>query len=351
NRGNDHESFRKRAVVEYTLPSLENVIQLVLDEDLQRVLRSYKEQHEQIPKETPNLKVVIASTWRSGSTLLGEIISSYPGAFYHYEPLIFLGMKQFDKQDSQNDKVSKLLENLLYCNYTNAKDYLEFAYGNTEIFIRNKRLWNLCSTMSRFKCYMPENIGKLCSLFPLQVMKVVRVRLELLGPLLEDSNTKVIWLVRDPRGVMNSRTLSVTWCTSESCKKPKHLCSDLLQDYNTYINLKKEYPNQVMLIRYEDLAKDTISKTKLVFDFLGLNMHSNVKTYLNEHLNSEFEAPWSTIHNPERQSKKWMKLIPWNTVVHTQHYCRPVMKLLGYRAFTYKDELSSGNALQLLNVP
>ncbi|RXG71980.1 hypothetical protein Avbf_05038 [Armadillidium vulgare] len=100
NRGNDLESFRKRAVVEYTLPSLENVIQSVLDEDLQRVLRSYKEQHEQIPKETPNeggyrfhLEVRVNT--------LGEIISSYPGAFYHYEPLIFLGMKQFDKQDSQ----------------------------------------------------------------------------------------------------------------------------------------------------------------------------------------------------------------------------------------------------------
>ena len=31
--------------------------------------------------------VLVVSTWRSGSTFLGDLINHYPGVFYYFEPL------------------------------------------------------------------------------------------------------------------------------------------------------------------------------------------------------------------------------------------------------------------------
>ncbi|MCL4149449.1 UNVERIFIED_CONTAM: hypothetical protein GTU68_014028, partial [Idotea baltica] len=248
------------------------------------------------------------------------------------------------------DEVLSLLQGLLKCNYTDKTDYLNFAYGNHEMFVRNSRLWQMCSTMPRFKCYVSENIGKLCSLFPIQVMKLVRVRLSVLAPLMEDKSVKIIWLTRDPRAVINSRTSSVSWCTSKVCKEPKYLCRDLFEDFNTYLKLKNKYPEQIMILRYEDLAKDPYTKSKNTLAFLNLQMDPSVVDYLNKHINSDFEAPWSTIHNPQRQAKKWMKSLPWNSIVYTQYYCRTVMKNIGYRPFENEIDLAAGNAVQILNI-
>lgn len=48
----------------------------------------------QVPASTPPVRVVVSSTWRSGSTLLGEVLAAHPGAYYHYEPLMPYGLQQ-----------------------------------------------------------------------------------------------------------------------------------------------------------------------------------------------------------------------------------------------------------------
>lgn len=65
-----------------------------------------------------------------------------------------------------------LLRGLLQCDYQQADDYLKFAYVNHDMFLRNTRLWSMCSAMPRSKCYVPDTLARLCSLFPIHVMKV-----------------------------------------------------------------------------------------------------------------------------------------------------------------------------------
>ena len=48
----------------------------------------------QVPASTLPVRVVVSSTWRSGSTLLGEVLAAHPGAYYHYEPLMPYGLQQ-----------------------------------------------------------------------------------------------------------------------------------------------------------------------------------------------------------------------------------------------------------------
>ena len=248
-------------------------------------------------------------------------------------------------------EVSSLLSSLLSCDYSDLNDYLKYAFVHPDMFVRNTRLWSMCSAMPRTKCYNPDNLYKMCSLFPAHVMKVVRTRLSVLSSLLENPNTRIIWLVRDPRATITSRTSSVTWCDTKACKDPGYLCSDLLEDYSSYIYLKEEKPSQIMLVRYEDLAKDPYQKIKEILKFVGLDFHPRVKSYLDDHLNSDEDAPWSTRHDPRKVLKRWMKLMPWSQVVKCQYHCRSVMKSLGYRLFSSEKDLKAGNAVGMLNLP
>ncbi|XP_066971281.1 carbohydrate sulfotransferase 1-like [Macrobrachium rosenbergii] len=335
---------------EYTLPSLEEVIQSVRDLDVQRVLRMYSTQHEEVPPGTAPVQVIVSSTWRSGSTLLGEILGAHPGAFYHYEPLMPYGLQQIAPGPLQ-DEVQDLLSGILHCDYHNLEEYLKFAFVNHDMFTRNTRLWSMCSAMPRSKCYNPDTLGRLCSLFPIHVMKVVRARLEILAPLLKDPKVRIVWLVRDPRAVMNSRISSITWCETRACKDPAYLCSDILVDFSTYLVLKEEYPAQVMLLRYEDLAKNPYEKSKEVLKFAGLSFHKRVKDYLDDHLTSDEDEPWSTRHDPKTRVGRWMKVMKFEDVIKTQYHCKGIMKSLGYRTFSSKEDMTTGNAVGLLNVP
>ena len=37
---------------------------------------------------------LVSTTWRSGSTFLGDILHSHPGTYYHFEPLMHFGIVQ-----------------------------------------------------------------------------------------------------------------------------------------------------------------------------------------------------------------------------------------------------------------
>ncbi|KAF2362631.1 Sulfotransferase domain [Trinorchestia longiramus] len=338
-----------RAADQYTLPSLEEVLRASTDLDLNRVLRQYKRDQKQVPSDTPKVRIILTSSWRSGSTLLGEVVSAHPGSYYHYEPFMPYGVRQVEA--GHQVEVNNLLSDLFRCDYRHLDDYLRFAFVNADVFSRNKRLWAMCSALPRTKCYAPDILGKLCGLFPIHVAKLVRVRLSFLETQLIDPRVVIVWLVRDPRAMMNSRLSNVDWCLANSCKDPSLVCSALYEDYLSYLALKEKYPSKIMLLRYEDFARDAYNKSKKVLEFAGLSFHEDVVAYLDEHLNNNVEAPWSTKHEPKSIMGRWLKTMKWDEVIKVQQQCVPYMKALGYRIFGDPVEMTSGNSLGLLNLP
>jgi hypothetical protein len=131
------------------------------------------------------MRSVIISTWRSGSTFLGDVLNSLPGNFYHYEPLLTYDIVQIRGPPHDKNAV-KSLKKLLRCNYTNLNEYLDFGVNHNYLFSHNVRLWNQCQLFPNF-CYQPKFLEPFCKLFPLQSMKVVRLRLKIAARLLEDT--------------------------------------------------------------------------------------------------------------------------------------------------------------------
>jgi hypothetical protein len=63
---------------------------------------------------TSQKQLMIVTTWRSGSTLMGEILANHPTVFYHYEPLKFVGRHRF-RGGRQGQLAVQLLRGLLSC--------------------------------------------------------------------------------------------------------------------------------------------------------------------------------------------------------------------------------------------
>lgn len=132
---------------------------------------------------TPRRNLII-TTWRSGSTFLGEILNSIPGTLYHYEPFSDYDIVQI-RGAPEAGKAVEHLKKLLHCNYTNMENFLEFSRNNVWVFYHNERLWEQCQRYPQY-CFEPEFLSQFCKLMPFQMMKVVRLRLSLTEELLKE---------------------------------------------------------------------------------------------------------------------------------------------------------------------
>ena len=194
--------------------------------------------------------ILIATSWRSGSTFLGDLLSRYPGTFYSFEPLHFYDNKHGAgagiKEEMQNAFAS-FLSLVFKCKPETG--YFEHASKpeNKWLFQHNFRLWNVCKNIlqNETACFMPELYLQACPTFPIRLVKTVRLRVEQINRLLLDpelgEKLKVVVLVRDPRGVMNSR-LSMEWCKDRLCSDPITVCKNLQSDVLAAIRLKKKFP-------------------------------------------------------------------------------------------------------------
>ncbi|XP_017834912.1 carbohydrate sulfotransferase 4 [Drosophila busckii] len=280
---------------------------------------------------TPVRSIVVTS-WRSGSTFLGDILNAMPGNFYHYEPLLDFGIKQIRDNDDQRQAIQNL-KNLLNCDYGDMTDYLEYGKTHTYLFEHNVRLWDVCRDYPRF-CWRPAFLTPFCRLFPIQSMKTVRLRLAQAEELLQDqslSNLRIVLLVRDPRGTMQSRRHRV-WCGgNEDCENPSLVCQDLVDDYNTAEKLLKLYPTRFRTLRYEDLSLNPYDMTQEILQFYGLPFDSAVEEFLDSHTKVNMGGVSSTYRDSRSAPFHWKQDLKPEEIKQIQDVCVEAMDLWGYR--------------------
>ncbi|CAL4122358.1 unnamed protein product, partial [Meganyctiphanes norvegica] len=130
------------------------------------------------------VRSIVITTWRSGSTFIGDILNSHPASYYHYEPLLDFDIVQV-RSGSDAAQAKHNLRHLLTCNYTDMNHYLNYAPDHPWLLTHNTPLWKYCQTWPEV-CLMPEFLSPFCNLFPFQSLKTVRLRLNLTKDFLED---------------------------------------------------------------------------------------------------------------------------------------------------------------------
>ena len=197
---------------------------------------------------------LIVSSYRSGSSFLGDLLNHYRGTFYSFEPLHYNENKIRKSKLSDAEKNKEYIDMIVQVFKCKPETgYFQHAHEKRYIFQHNFRFWNVCENIAKRTstkkdvrpCYSPDIYFKMCQMLPIRLIKTVRLpvnetRKLFLDPQLKDS-LKIIVLIRDPRGVIHSRS-SMEWCTRKDCNDPftvfKNLESDILAAYQ----LKKEFP-------------------------------------------------------------------------------------------------------------
>ncbi|XP_045138943.1 uncharacterized protein LOC123520593 isoform X2 [Portunus trituberculatus] len=97
----------------------------------------------------------------------------------------------------------------------------------------------------RPSCDDASFVSDVCRRSSLHVAKVVRLSLRQAMPLLEDENLslQVVYLVRDPRAVLSSRS-RLPWCVAAACRDPYTVCSSLQRDLLLIPRLLRRFPTR-----------------------------------------------------------------------------------------------------------
>ncbi|XP_077266161.1 carbohydrate sulfotransferase 5 isoform X2 [Temnothorax americanus] len=276
------------------------------------------------------MRSVILTSWRSGSTFLGDVVNAHPANFYHYEPLLDYGIVQIRESPLAEESLTRIVS-LLNCEYKELDRYLDYGKTHPWVFNHNTHLWRQCQAHKRI-CWDPRFVSKFCRLFPFQSMKLVRLRLRIAESLLaeEDLGVRLVLLIRDPRGILQSRKHR-EWCpTKPDCSDPALVCADMVSDFSAAVELSKKYPRSFRVVRYEDLSVDPYEHVKELYNFYGLNFHVNVKRFLDTHTKNDVGGVSSTFRNSKVAPFHWRADLDFEEVREIQKVCATAMRLWGY---------------------
>jgi hypothetical protein len=278
-------------------------------------------------------RILIVTTWRSGSTFLGDLIKSAPGVFYSFEPLLYL--------DNHPGSKTELIQSLFHCRFS--LGYLRSANGLTGLpndMQRNKRVWSEC-IHNRTLCSDPEFVAHLCSSFPIHLIKTVRFRVRELPALLESDpvlskELKIIHLVRDPRAIMTSRA-KLKWCQNNpACKNASRLCADMEEDLQLMNGLVTRFPNQHYRLKFEDLAVDVEMETDKLFRFLEMPVTVSTRAFLDSHTKSNdqkmkenfLDFDHSTYRKSDAVAYGWKKKMGEKVTANITEICKAALEML-----------------------
>ncbi|KAK8765389.1 hypothetical protein V5799_031997 [Amblyomma americanum] len=292
-------------------------------------------------------RILILAYFRSGSSFLGGLLSSASNmTFFSYEPLSLL--TPAERLDSRMSSTGlDILENHLTCQFPRMSDYLATAFRRWNHYTPNAFLMKLCGRKTKV-CLNSQFMADVCRRSPFQVIKVTRLsvsdvlqRLQMNASL--TNNLKVLHLVRDPRGMLSSRS-SMSWCRkSKTCLQAKYLCHEIEEDLDAFEQLRHLLPNGTVRLRYEDIASWPFNESMVLFQALGLEFSDVVRDFLRTHTTTDDEKvlrnPYSTVRRSNVTVFKWTKKLDWERVKEIQTVCAGVLKRLGYQVFGSYEEL------------
>ena len=269
-------------------------------------------------------KTLIISYARSGSTMLGQLVAKYPGSVYIVEPLQIL--KRLTKSTYCEPFVKHevdVMDNVFNC-----------ELGNIQKFVGRKNWWD-----AHIKKHLGKVNGRNCpKLQQLMVKEILfRSTKRALKWLSDRKDIRVIHLVRDPRGVWNSRKKGnemLKWPTSIEA-----MCYPILVDLE---ELPAALGQRYYRIRYEDFLADPVAMLSKLYDHAGLPKLSEqqVEEIVGEYIITDGSPAAKSMPKPSYYSikrmksqievDKWKKGLSNTELDQVETTCAKVLEILDY---------------------
>ncbi|KAG9475881.1 carbohydrate sulfotransferase 1 [Eleutherodactylus coqui] len=332
--------------------------------------------------------VLILATTRSGSSFVGQLFNQHTDVFYLFEPLYHVQYTLIPKMTPSKSTTDRrvmlgasrdLLRSLYDCDLYFMENYIKpqpINHTTDRLFRRgaSKALCSppVCDALGPTDIYLEEgDCAKKCGSLNLSLamesckehghvaIKTVRVpEVNDLRALVEDPrlNLKVIQLVRDPRGILASRsetfrdTYRLWRIWRATGRRPYNLdatqlttvCEDFLNSVSTGLSRPLWLKSRYMLLRYEDLARNPMKKMEEIYDFVGIPLDTNVERWILNNTRADQSSAkhkYGTLRNSAATAESWRLTLSYDIVEFTQNACRQVLVQLGYKTVSSSQDL------------
>ncbi|XP_065496921.1 carbohydrate sulfotransferase 5-like [Caloenas nicobarica] len=332
------------------------------------------------PEEKPSqVHILILSSWRSGSSFVGQLFSQHPSVFYLMEPAWHVWVTMYQNSAKVlHMAVRDLVRSVFLCDMSVFDAYMPWKRNLSDLF-----QWAvsraLCSApacdsfqrtdiTSEMACktlcgrYPFSKVEEACKTYSHVVIKEVRFfDLKVLYPLLTDPslNLKIIHLVRDPRAVVKSREQSVkalardngivlstngTKVEDSKYKVMQEICRSHVQIYET-ATLKPPgfLKDRYLMIRFEDLVRDPLSEISEMYKFADLSLTPTLKSWIynithGQGPGKKKEAFKITSRDAVSVSQAWRNILSFQKIKKIQEVCKGAINMLGYQLVDSEKE-------------
>lgn len=299
---------------------------------LPAAFRAALDRYPVVPAADVKIVVVIAY-YRAGSSFVGELLSSGPRTFFHFEPLMPFTVSGSIRPGRQRHAFH-LLDELVRCRF---EPLYTVWLENNPYYKYNHFLADVCQGGE--SCSSPGHLSALCSRAETQIFKFTRLRVSQVQSWIKQNpdiaqSVRVVHLVRDPRAIYSSRR-GLRWCTDyKPCDSAAVLCDQMRSDLDEFEELTRRLQiNRTYLIRFEDLATDPLNETMRLFGQLGLNFAPSILKYIETHTSAD-AADLKNAHSTKRNTKAvvhiWKQKLSMQKIREIETTCSDVLQRLGY---------------------
>ncbi|CAN0174512.1 carbohydrate sulfotransferase 4-like [Lampetra fluviatilis] len=347
----------------------------------------------------PRTNTLILSSWRSGSSFLGQLFNQHPGVFYLMEPMKHIWTKLSQSRESALRGATRdLLRSLSACDETAFQFYIDNPRRLNSLFMFHTSA-ALCTvpacpaeaaaaanTSAGIPCWQScgsapfEGIGRACEQRRHMVIKSVRFfDISSLRPLVADPavRLKIIHLVRDPRAVLSSRRKLNGYSLagddqmvlgrakvdqqSDAVEVMNMICRGMddigagvaEEDAASSVGGRRggEGGSDVlrdayMAVRYEDLVSRPEETTRDMFRFADIELPAAVLSWVRDMTQGQREGPGGFEVERLRSlavARKWRWSVSFEDARSTQRACRGAMQRFRYREFASERELRNAS--------
>ncbi|XP_051807796.1 carbohydrate sulfotransferase 6-like [Acanthochromis polyacanthus] len=333
----------------------------------------------QLSPSNGKVHVLLLSSWRSGSSLTGQVFSQHPSVFYLMEPAWHVWTRlQNQGARSLRMAVRDLLRSVFQCDLSVMEAYMQEPYRFTSLFMwaqsralcsppacmltpRNQ-LSNRTECEQHCKAQGLQRAEEACNTYSHVVLKEVRFfELESLYPLLQDPSLdlRIIHLVRDPRAVFRSREESAydlrrdSATVLEQCKVPaEEVQHQVMQEIcRSHMSINERavlkpppfLKGRYKMVRYEDMVLNPLEEIDAMFEFVGLEMTQQLKEWVYRMTHGKGKGrrkdAFKVIsRDADLVSQAWRTMLPHSKVKRIQEVCKGAMSLLGYKTVNSDEE-------------
>ncbi|ELW63000.1 carbohydrate sulfotransferase 6 [Tupaia chinensis] len=322
--------------------------------------------------------VLVLSSWRSGSSFVGQLFSQHPDVFYLMEPAwhVWAALSQ-GSAPALHMAVRDLVRSVFLCDMDVFDAYLPWRRNLSDLFqwAVSRALCSppACNAFQRGAISSETVCKPLCARRPFGlaqeacrsyshvVLKEVRFfNLQVLYPLLNDPalNLRIVHLVRDPRAVLRSREQTAkalardngivlgtngTWVEADPGLR---VVREVCRSHVRIAEAATHKPPSFLRGRYRlggVGGPDPLSEIRALYAFTGLNLTPQLEAWIHNITHgsgpgARREAFKTTSRDALNVSQAWRHALPFAKIRRVQELCAGALQLLGYRPVFSEEE-------------